>query len=193
MPVSPETGSFAAAIDENLANAEKVAAGLSKEQFNWRADPGVWSIGQCFAHLNITDGFDLVTLESLIADARARVLTGNGPFRYGFLSTKFAQSQDLPVKRKASAPKVFQPPPDVNPEEAVAEYRRIAKGVRRLVLSSDGLDLARIKVTLGALPAPLRAIFKMPLGARFLLLTNHNRRHVWQAGEVRKHPSFPKV
>jgi DinB superfamily len=178
-------------MEANVATAEGVTSGLSHEQFNWRPEPGRWSIAQCLSHLNIVNSVDLNSLAQVIADGRARGITGEGPFRYGFLSDKFVASQDLPIKTKFKAPKNFIPPADADTEKTLAEYHRIASELRRLVLAGDGLDLARLKTRLSALPAPLRAIFKMPIGARFTLMVNHDRRHLWQAGEVRKHPMFP--
>jgi len=180
------------AIDRNLAGAQDVTLGLSREQFNWRMEPGRWSIAQCLTHLNIVNSKDLGSIEEAIAAGKARGLTGKGPFRYGFLSGKFVASQDLPIKTKFKAPKNFIPPAEADLEKTAAEYNRIARELRRLVLASEGLDLARIKTRLGALPAPLRSIVKMPLGARFQLIVNHDRRHLWQAGEVRKHALFPQ-
>jgi hypothetical protein len=76
-------------------------------------------------------------------------------------------------------------------EATLAEYRRISGELRRLTLDADGLHLARIKVALAALPAVFRAIVRMPLGGQLLLTTTHDRRHLWQAEQVRNHPSFP--
>jgi hypothetical protein len=181
-----------AAIDENLENAGKVTGGLSREQFNWRPEPGRWSIAQCLAHLNIVNNNDIASIETAIADGRARGLTGEGPFSFSLLGRKFAASQDLPVKGKFKAPKSLSPPSEADPKQTLGEYCRISSEIRRLAVASDGLDLARIKVRLGALPAPLRAILKMQLGPRFTLLTNHDRRHLWQAGQVRSQSAFPK-
>lgn len=192
MTAGSEIANLVAAIDTNLSNAERVTSGLTREQFNWRSEPGRWSIGQCLAHLNIANGLDLGVMDAAIAGGRARGLTGKGPFRYAYFSRKFAESQDLPVKSKFKAPKSFSPPPEVDLEKTFGEYRRNVQELRRLVVAAEGLDLARVKVHLSAFPAPLRAICRMPLGARFLLLTNHDRRHLWQAGEVRKHPMFPR-
>jgi hypothetical protein len=192
MPASKEIAVLLAAIDENLDNAGKLSSRLTREQFNWHSEPGRWSIAQNFAHLNIVNGRDLTVLEHAIEDGRARGLTAEGPFRYALFGRKFAASQDLPVKGKFKAPKSFVPPPEADLKETIAEYTRIAGEVRRLALAADGLDLARIKIKLGALPAPLRAILKMQLGPRFTLLVNHDRRHVWQAGQVRSHKAFPK-
>lgn len=183
---------FLDAIESNLSSAQDVTRGLSREQFNWRAEPGRWSIAQCLTHLNIVNSKDLGSIAEVIADGKARGLSGKGPFRYGFFSSKFVASQDLPIKTKFKAPKNFIPPAEADLDKTAAEYSRIACELRRLVLASEGLDLARVKTRLGALPAPLRAIVKMPLGARFQLIANHDRRHLWQAGEVRKHALFPK-
>jgi hypothetical protein len=192
MPASKEIAVLLVAIDENLDNAGKVTSGISREQFNWRPEPGRWSIAQNFAHLNIVNSRDLTALDHAIKDGRANGITAEGPFRYALFGRKFAASQDLPVKGKFKAPKTFVPPPEADLKETIAEYSRIAGEVRGLALAADGLDLARIKIKLSALPAPLRAILKMQLGPRFTLLINHDRRHVWQAGQVRSHQAFPK-
>jgi hypothetical protein len=54
-----------------------------------------------------------------------------------------------------------------------------------LIQEADGLDLARAKTPFGW--------FKMPLGAFLTHVTTHNRRHLWQAEQVRNDPNFPIV
>jgi hypothetical protein len=179
-------------IDANLSHVESLAAGLSHRQFNWRPDPACWSIGQCLSHLNAVNGQDLAPLRAAIADGKSRQLTGDGPFTYGFLSRKFVASMEPPAKRKFKAPKTYKPPEDSEPQTTLAEFRRISKELRTLAQSAAGLDLARVKTTLVALPPLLRAFVKMPLGARLEALTVHDRRHLWQAEAVRNHPDFPR-
>jgi DinB family protein len=178
-------------IDANLSHTESITNGLTREQFQWRPEPGRWSIGECFAHLNVTNSFALRAIQTGIAKGRASGKTGQGPFQYGFLSRKFIASQDLPVKKKFRAPKGFLPPADIDMDATLAEYRRISGELRRLTRDADGLDLARVKVTLAALPAVFRAIVRMPLGGQLQLTTTHDRRHLWQAEQVRNHPAFP--
>jgi hypothetical protein len=178
-------------IFANVSHAESLTQGLSNHQFNWRSEPGRWSIAQNLAHLNAVDGNDLAALRMAIEVGRSRKLTGAGPFTYGLLSRKFAATAEPPVRRKRKAPQAYAPPPEADLATTVTEYRRISGEVRQLVQASAGLDLARVKTTLPALPAVLRAIFKMPLGARFALIAAHDRRHLWQAEEVRNHPAFP--
>jgi hypothetical protein len=56
-----------------------------------------------------------------------------------------------------------------------------------LVSQANGLDLERIKVASPAGPV------KFPLGQRIALLAAHDRRHLWQAWEVRKDRGFPII
>jgi hypothetical protein len=54
-----------------------------------------------------------------------------------------------------------------------------------VIAKANGLDLARIKV-----PSPAGP-FKFGLGQRIALLAAHDRRHLWQAWQVRKNRAFP--
>jgi len=191
MPLDPEISMLITEMDANLSHADSITHGLTREQFQWRPAPGRWSIGECFAHLNVTNRFTLQALETGIAKGLARGKTGQGPFQYGFLSRKFIASQEPPVKKKFTAPKVLAPPADLGMEETLAEYRRISGELKRLTRDADGLHLARVKVTMPALPAVARAIVRMPLGGQLLLTTTHDRRHLWQAEQVRNDAGFP--
>jgi hypothetical protein len=191
MAIESELSMLISEIEANASHLETITHGLSNAQFNWRPEAGRWSMAECIGHLNLVNGKDVAPLEAAIAAGRARNLTGEGPFTYGLLSRKFVANMDAPATRKFKAPKSYLPPPEAEMAATLAEYRRISGEMRRLAQSARGLDLARVKTTLPALPAPLRAVVRMPLGARLELLTAHDRRHLWQAEQVRQHPRFP--
>ncbi len=178
-------------IDANLSHAESLATGLTHRQFNWRPGAASWSIAQCLSHLSVVDGQDLAPIRAAIADGKSRQITGEGPFTYGFLSRKFVASMEPPAKRKFKAPKNYAPAEESEPASTLAEYRRISKELRALAQSAAGLHLARVKTSMPASIPLLRALVKMPLGARLELITAHDRRHLWQAEAVRNHPEFP--
>jgi hypothetical protein len=173
-------------IEANLSHVDSLTHGLSNQQFNWRPEPARWSIAQCIAHLNIINGADLPQLQSAIDAALAKGVTGQGPFEYGYLERKFVASMEAPAKRKFKAPKKFAPPPEAALEPTIAEYRRVSSELRQLVRKSNGLHLAKVKTKLSGVP-----LLRMSLGARFNLLTTHDRRHLWQAEQVRTHADFP--
>jgi DinB superfamily len=189
VPLDPDIAMLVIEIDANLSHAESITHGLTREQFQWRPEPGRWSIGECFAHLNVTNGYALGAIETGIAKGRGK--KGQGPFQYGIVVRKFIASQEPPAKKKFKAPKVFLPPADTDPDATLAEYRRNSAELKRLTREADGLHLARVKIEMPALPAVLRAFVRMPLGGQLLLTTTHDRRHLWQAEQVRNDPKFP--
>src|ERR1700675_430158 len=108
-------------LDDNTANIEKakfLTAGLSAAQMSWRPQPGKWSIAQNLAHLNFGYPY-LDTLASSIAAARAKGIIGNGPFRYGWLSSWIVKSMEPPPKRKFKAARIYTPSPDVDAAKAL--------------------------------------------------------------------------
>ncbi len=179
-------------MEANFRRAEAVAGGLSHEQFNWRPEAGRWSIAQCLAHLVVVNGQDLAPVAEAIRNAREKGITGAPPFRYGAISRWFVRSMEPPVRSRSKAPKGYEPPAEADPTATLAEYLRIGREIQGMIVSSEGIDLARAKTTLPVLPPLLRSIVRMPLGARFELIATHDRRHLWQAEQVRAHPNFPR-
>ncbi len=171
---------------ENIKeDALELTAPLQDAQFNWRPAPTRWSISECLSHLNLTNGLDVPGITEQIERGRAAGLTGKGPFRYGFLSRLFVRSMEPGAGFKMKAPKVYKPSPDQPKDKVVAEFISIHDRLLELISQSNGLDLARIKV-----PTFISWI-KLSLGQRFALLAAHDRRHLRQAWDVRKHPNFP--
>ena len=158
---------------------------LNDSQFNWRPSPGQWSISECLAHLNVVDRLDVPFIRDAIEAGRTAGLTGKGPFRYGFLSRRFVRFSEPPVKLRTKAPKVYVPPSNQPKEMVVTEFTAIHDQLLELVSKSNGLDLARIKV------GSLFPYVKFSLGQRFALLAAHDRRHLRQAWDVRRHLDFP--
>jgi len=174
-------------LDENTANLEKaksLTAGLSAAQMNWRPQPGKWSIAQNLAHLNF--GYPWDTIASSIAAARTKGIVGNGPFRYGWLSSWIMKSMEPPPKRKFKSAKRYAAPTDVDAVKAIADYHRGTERLAELIQKADGVDLARAKTPFGDLKW-----FKLPLGAFLAHVITHERRHLWQAEQVRNDPNFP--
>jgi hypothetical protein len=179
----PDLSRIAAEIRETLANLETLCVGLSDVQFNWSPAPGRWSIAQCLTHLNSVNGQDLVFIFAAVASASAR---SPGPYRYGSLWRYFIRTMEPPVKTKFKVPKNYQPPPRAELNPTLTEYRRICSALLDCIHRANGLDLARVKT-----PLPAIKFLKMPLGARWELLTAHDRRHLWQSRAVRSNPQFP--
>ncbi|MFN7921435.1 MAG: DinB family protein [Bryobacteraceae bacterium] len=166
--------------------ADGLLWGLDDDRFNWSPGAGRWSMAQCFEHLNVTNRNMVASIEKAAREGRAAGKLSDGPFVYGFLARWFINTLQPPVKRRFKAPANFQPGPRRSLADTRAEWDRIHDKVVELIHAVNGLDLARIKV-----PSPASSLLKYPLGAAFWVLTGHDKRHLWQARNVRNDKSFP--
>jgi hypothetical protein len=162
-------------------DAPGIADGLTDEQFNWQPAQGRWSIGQCLEHLNITAEKYLPVLDAAIDSARRAGRTSAGPFAYGFVERFFARTMEPPVQRRwMRAPAAFQASGRLAREPVMARFLAMQEGLDARVRRADGVDLRHVKVK--SQFGPMR----FSLGQTFQILLAHERRHVWQAREVRK-------
>ena len=158
---------------------------LTPDQFNWRAAPEKWSVGQCVEHLNITTERYLPVLTQQIASARDRGLSARRPFTMGLLERSFFWMLEPPVRARVKAPKAFHAAPDLAVEATVARWRALHDQLAECLRSAEGVDLGGIKVKSQFGP------LSFTLGGTFSILLAHERRHTWQAREVMNAPGFP--
>jgi hypothetical protein len=166
-------------------DGQTVAGDLSPHQFRWNPVPGRWSIGQCLDHLNNGWGV-LPRIDRAMARAREQGLTGSGPFRRGVFASLYIRAVEPPVRLRFPAPRRFRPRPDPPPAEVLPRFAGLQDEMIARVEAARGLDLSRIRLS-----SPILRSFKMSLAEWFAFLVAHERRHLWQAWNVRRHPEFP--
>lgn len=188
LALAPEIDDFRRQFERLSADADALVAPLSDEQFNWRPAPGIWSVGQCIDHLNVTARLYLPALDEGIADAIRRGLYGQGPFTYHWLARAFVHSVEPPYRLRAKAPKAFQPPPQRSRHEVMAAFRAYQVQYIDRLRQANGLDLSRARVA-----SPVAAWIRIPLGSGFAVMTAHERRHLWQARRVIDMAGFPRA
>lgn len=107
--LTSELTGFQAQFDAVKTDAAQLVKGLTEVQFNWRPDLRTWSIAECLQHLNIVADRYVHVLETIIADARARGIVGQGPFGYGRLGKWILTHTEPPPKRRYGTPRAFTP------------------------------------------------------------------------------------
>jgi hypothetical protein len=137
-------------------------------------------------HLVIIGGKYFPILDETIERARAQDLLGRGPFRYGFLERWFVRATEPPPGIRLRTPTSARPPDDQPLAGVVANFLTMQNDLRTRIRSANGLDLARARMT-----SPFVKALTMGLGPCFAFLVAHERRHIWQAWQVRKHENFP--
>ncbi|MGO4885567.1 MAG: DinB family protein [Bryobacteraceae bacterium] len=170
------------------AEASELTAGLLESQFNWRPDPSSWSMAECLQHLNMVGERCVHMLEATLADARARGRVANGPFGYGWLGKWVLARTEPPSRHKYKAPRAFTPAQGQPITAVLPAFRHLQEQLSRQLEQASGLDLAHIRV-----PAPEARPLRFNLQFTFAWIAAHERRHLWQARQVRNHAAFPAV
>jgi DinB superfamily len=167
-------------VDAIKRDGAALVAGLSEAQFNWHPAPQRWSIAQCLDHLNFGVSKTLPAFDRSIAEGWSRGRTATGPFRYGWFSRLVVASMEPPPKFRMKTP--LKKPAEGTFELApvVSEFSRVRDELAARIRQADGLDLVRVRIT-----SPVNRLLRLPLGAYFEFILAHDRRHLWQAGNVR--------
>lgn len=184
--LAPDLDAFRRQFEQISADADALAGTLTHDQFNWRPAEGRWSIAQCIEHLNVTARLYLPALDEGIDEAIRRGLYGEGPFTYSLLTRALLGLVEPPPRIRLKTPKAFLPPPERGRQETLAAFRAYQIQYVDRLRQANGLDLSRARVA-----HPGSRLVRIALGTGFAIVCAHERRHLWQAGQVRQDPAFP--
>ena len=159
----------------------EVVKGLKQDDFNRRPDTGGWSVGECIDHLVVTDTDYTAQIERGLGIARDKNLLSNGPFKYSWLGKKFVTNVEPPVKKRLKNPKKWTPNSGLEMNKVLEDYVSFQNKYIELLRKSAGLDITKVKI-----PSPATNLIKLTIFDMLNINAAHQRRHLWQAGNVRK-------
>ena len=172
-------------LEANERRAETLASDLDHEALNWRPDDRSWSTAQCLDHLNVANRIYLEAMRPAIDQARTVGRTRRGPVQQGWFEHWFVASLEPPPKRKLPAPKKIVPAFEGERDALLAEFHRLHGETAALLGDSADLDLGvRFR-------NPFIPLLRFRVWTGFLVIPTHERRHLWQAEQLRKKPGFP--
>jgi len=172
-------------LEANERRAQALIAGLDDASLNWRPDDRSWSTAQCLDHLNVANRIYLEAMRPTIEDARRQGKARRGSVRPGWLERWFVANLEPPPKRKLPAPKKIIPAFRGEKEALLAEFRRLHAEISGLLRDGAGLDLGV------RFPNPFIPLLRFTVWTGFQVIPAHERRHLWQAEQLRKNPGFP--
>lgn len=178
--LEPELQEYARQFSANRRSAGLLLEGLTERQLTWHDGAGTWSIIDCLNHLATTANESLPRIRSAITDARSRGLLSTGPFRHPIAGNILIRLMDAPPRIRFKAPKAYRPTRNLSVSETLAAYFLVQEELPRVLKDANGLDLARVRVT-----NPVISWWKLSLGQEFAFDAAHERRHLWQASQVR--------
>ena len=161
--------------------AERLLADLDGGAINWTPPSGGWSVAQCLTHLTLMNDF---YLRGWLQAAEAARAEDRGPFRGlrpTMLGRWFVRSMEPPYTMKGRAVAATVPPPNVPRAGLLETFKASHDEYRALVQVSAGTDVNRVVGPNAILPS-----VKMRLSTVLLIVPAHDRRHLWQAENVKR-------
>jgi hypothetical protein len=165
--------------------ASELVSGLRESQFNWRPDQQKWSMAECMLHLNIVGDRYVRIIEAALEQAKARRFVARGVVAHGFLGKWILANTEPPPKRRYRSPRGFTPSYGQPITAVLPTFLHLQDQLTLQIEQSTGLDLRRIKVPAPGLPMRFNLLLTLEW------IAAHERRHLWQARQVRENPAFP--
>jgi hypothetical protein len=175
------------ALDDVDRDARALIEPLDDAQFNWQPVPNrAWSVAQCLDHLARINTLYLAALEAGVERARRAGLARRRPISLGFAVRAFIRSLDAPPRLRLPAWPDTIPASRGAKDATWAAFVASQDRVRALARTAGDVDLNRARYR-----NPLAFGIPFPVGVGLHVIAAHDRRHVWQAGQVCKRPGFP--
>ena len=155
--------------------------GLTPHEVSRRPEAETWSPLEHIEHLNMTNLAYLGAIEACVAEARSAGLTQGPPWKLRWMGGVFLKSLAPPVKRRLPTFGSITPQRHLDRDSVFATFAQTQVDLRRLAEAARGLDLQR-----AMLRSPLLPLMKFQLGAAFMVIQTHNRRHFWNIDSQRE-------
>lgn len=166
--------------------ASELVTGLAESQFNWRPDPRKWSIAECLSHLNMIGDRYVHAIDKIIEEQKGKGRPGAASSGHGWFGKWILRHTEPPSKHTYRAPRSLTPAYGQPVTAVMPTFLHLQDQLMRQIEQAASLDLPRIKV-----PALEMRPLKFNLYLTFAWIAAHERRHLWQAGQVRAHNTFP--
>jgi hypothetical protein len=171
------------AYDAAERDARSLVDGLSEALGTWRAEPESWSVAECLDHLATANRVYLAAMQPAAERALTSGRRRRGPAQPGLIGGWFVRTLEPPVKasRKMKAPGKIVPRKGPALADASSAFLASQAEVRRFLQKYADIDLAGVHF-----PNPFIAGLRFSLATGLHAIASHERRHLWQAWNVRR-------
>lgn len=174
-------------LEKISENAKQVFGKLSAEQINWKPDSKIWSIGQCFEHLIVTNSLYFPNIQKVIDGTHRNNFFSKIPFSTNLIAALMKNALNPGQKRKMKTFKVFEPSASNVSPTIIADFFENNRKLIEIIAACKGLEIHKIKIA-----EPLSVALNLRLDDAFEILAMHEKRHVLQAERVLQMEDFPK-
>ncbi len=182
-----------AKLRDQLNAADVEAADLvhhtSETQLNWRPNNGrSWSIAQNLDHLARTNTIYAEAMSKALERLGSRAPLRRGPLKLTIAERLLLRVIEPPVRRlKFRTPATAAPAESWTGTELLSRLHAVHVEVHALLSRAADLDCGRIRFR-----HPFARLLTLNLRATLAVIPAHNRRHLWQAQQVKTAPGYPR-
>lgn len=167
-------------LDRTDEEARQLVASLTEAQLNWHPSPTAWSVAQCLAHLGQMNSVLTAALRTAVRRAHKNSAMPRKPIQPGWFGRWFISQMEPPPRRRMKSPKQGIPEARKSKEEILRAFIAAHDELRSLIHEGRDLDLNRIRFR-----NPFIGLLRYSVGTALLVIGAHDRRHLWQARQVR--------
>ncbi len=161
--------------------AGMLVADLNPNEMMYRTAPWTWSIAECIVHLTLTSRTYIPILNSVLDEAEKSRRYGQGPFKMDMIGRFLNWSLKPPPRFKTKTTQPFQPVEIGNIDETLPDFLILQKGLVATLERSQGFDLNKVKIQ-----SVFNERIRYNLYSCFNIIATHERRHLWQAEQIKK-------
>ena len=186
----PEVFADRAALLQQLEGSEQAAAqllaGTSQSQLNWQpANGSAWSIWQCIDHLARTNRVYCQAMAEALAHA-SDAAASTSKITPGWFARLFIAKMEPPARTKFKSGNKVAPSAQGDAQIALTEFNESHVAVRQLMENWRRVDLNRVRFK-----NPFVPMLRFTVGAGLMIINAHDRRHLWQATNVKQCGGYP--
>ena len=181
MSLPPDLQILQDQLDDAERDARKLAAGLTDDLANWRPSQTSWSVAEILDHLAVSNRAYLTSMRDPATRGREQGRLRRGPAKPGVFGSFFVRLIEPPVRMRVQAPPSIRPRMALSLANALAHFCDQQNQARAFLHTYGDLDLAGLQY-----PNPFIPGINQSLSTGLHVITAHERRHLWQAGRVRR-------
>lgn len=181
--LNPQLTEIKTQLDAASQKADSIVRSVSFEQLRERPQPDKWSIAECLVHLNLSSEAEINVLNDAYEQNQTKRMYADKQFKMDLLGRFLKWTLEPPPMflSRLKTTEMFQPI-DVEPlGEVLPTFLALQKQLKACADAANGLPLDRIKVV-----SPFNTKVKYNLLSCFHILLAHERRHLWQAEQVKE-------
>jgi hypothetical protein len=173
------------ALNNNLKRLDTTFSSLSTNQINWKPATDIWSVGECFKHIEITNELYIKKISELVT---SNVSNMNEDFKYNqsFMGKMITKAVSPKNPKKVKTFKVFTPSKSSFEKSVIEDYVLVVKKLIEMVKRLDGINLKKIKFS-----SPVNKYMRLNLGDPLIFIPKHDERHLNQAERIMNNKEFP--